>query len=54
MWYALQKDRTDPWDDGTHDYKEAVERLKAQGCGLIAVIEDDVCVREITYEEVTE
>ena len=52
-WYAVQKETTDEWDNGSYDYAEAVEMLKKQGTGLIAVIEENtgVCVEEITYEE---
>lgn len=48
-WYAVQENRTDAWDKGSYDYKEAMEMLQEHGCGLIAVIEDDVCVEEIEY-----
>lgn len=53
-WYTVQKETTDEWDYGSYDYTEAVEMLKKQGAGLIAVIEENtgVCVEEITYEEV--
>lgn len=53
-WYAVQKDRMDQWDNGSHDYHEAVEMLEAQGCGLIAIIDEDTgcCVEEIEYEDV--
>lgn len=53
-WYAVQKDRTDEWDNGSHDYHEAVEMLEAQGCGLIAVIDENsgLCVEEIEYEDI--
>ena len=52
-WYAVQEERTDAWDNGSYDYKEAVQMLKEQGHGLIAVIDDDakVCLEEIEYEE---
>ena len=55
MWYAVQKTREDEWDYGSHDYNEAVEMLKEQGYGLIAVIEEGrnpVCVGEEEYDEV--
>ena len=53
-WFALQETSDDPWDNGTHDYEDAVEMLLEQGHGLIAVINEDTncCVQEITYEEV--
>lgn len=52
FWYAVQVERSDPWDYGSYDYDKAVEMLKKQGCGLIAVICVNVCVREITFEEI--
>lgn len=53
-WYAVQEDRTDAWDNGSHDYTEAVQMLEAQGSGLIAVIDENTgcCVEEIEYEEI--
>ena len=44
----------DQWDNGSHDYHEAVEMLEAQGCGLIAVIDENsgLCVEEIEYEDI--
>lgn len=53
VWYAVQKERTDAWDFGSHDYEEAVRMLKEQGHGLIAVIDekDGFCVKEIEYDE---
>ena len=52
-WYAVQEERTDAWDNDSYDYEEAVQMLKEQGHGLIAVIDDDakVCLEEIEYEE---
>jgi hypothetical protein len=53
MWYAVQEDRMDGWDYGSHDYDSAVGMLKEQGHGLIAVIDEEhnVCVSEIEYED---
>ena len=53
-WYAIQRDRSDPWDDGTWDYEEALRLLDGQNCGLIAVInpETGCCEREIAYEDI--
>lgn len=57
-WYAVQTDRTDDWGTGSYDYEEAVQMLKEQGHGLIAVIDEDndpseaLCVEEIEFEEV--
>jgi len=50
-WYAVQKDNTDPWDYGSHNYDEAIKMLKQQGEGLIAVINDDFCEEEIKYDD---
>ena len=50
LWYAVQTDREDDWGTGSYDYNEAVQMLKRQGRGLIAVIDGDVCVNEIEYE----
>ena len=53
-WFALQETAGDPWDNGTHDYEDAVRMLLEQGHGLIAVIDEDTnyCVQEINYDEV--
>lgn len=51
-WYAVQEDKTDFWDNGTYDYFEAEEMLLNQGKGLIAVIENDFCIKEITYDDI--
>ena len=53
-WFALQETAGDPWDNGTHDYEDAVQMLLEQGHGLIAVIDEDTnyCVQEIAYDEV--
>lgn len=50
LWYAVQETREDDWGTGSYSYNEAVQMLKNQGCGLIAVIDGDVCVNEIEYE----
>lgn len=48
-WYALQKDTTDPWDNGTFDKEEALRMLnESDEYKLIAVIENgDYCAEEI-------
>ena len=53
-WFAVQETREDSWDNGTYNYEKAVDMLKKQGHGLIAVIDrgHDYCVQEITFEEV--
>ena len=57
-WYAVQESREDDWGTGSYDYEEAVQMLKEQGYGLIAVIDEGndpseaLCVEEIEYEEV--
>lgn len=52
-WYAVQEDTTDPWDYGSYDLPTAIDMLKRQGHGLIAVINgrDNFCEDEIPYEE---
>jgi len=54
-WYAVQMESTDDWGNGSYDYNEAVEMLKEQGAGLIAVIDEETnyCLEEIRFEEVT-
>lgn len=53
-WYAVQENRMDAWDNGSDNYDTAVEMLMEQGCGLIAVINEDsgVCEEEIKYDDV--
>lgn len=52
-WYALQEDRTDPWDNGTYDIQEALNELyNNQYINFIAVIENDLCVKEIEKSSV--
>lgn len=54
-WYAVQETREDAWDYGSEHYDEAVEMLKKQGYGLIAVIENETeCVDEILYDDIAE
>lgn len=52
-WYAVQRESSDAWDNGSYDYNEAVEMLKEQGCGLIAVINEGTsfCEDEIYFED---
>ena len=58
IFYAVQETREDGWDYGSEGYSEALEMLKNQGYGLIAVIETDekesFCINEIEYEELNE
>ena len=53
-WFALQRDPSDPWYNGTYDYDRAVLMLLEQRCGRIAVIDEetDTCEGEIRYEDV--
>lgn len=55
-WYAVQETSDDEWGYGSYNFDEAVQMLKAQGHGLIAVIdeENNYCEKEITYEEIEE
>ncbi len=54
LWYALQRDCEDDWGTGTFNREEAIRRLKESDgyYQLIAVIDNDVCVEEITRAEV--
>lgn len=55
IWYALQSDPSDAWDNGTTDKDEALRMLKSSDkYNLIAVINDDtgVCIDEIWKEDV--
>lgn len=54
IWFAVQETSEDSWDYGSHDLDEAIEMLREQGHGLIAVIEegsDPVCINEFKYED---
>ena len=53
-WYAVQENRMDAWDNGSDNYDTAVAMLMEQGCGLIAVINEDsgVCEEEIEFADV--
>jgi putative transcriptional regulator len=53
-WYAVQRDRDDDWGDGSFDRKEAIKMLKEQGYGLIAVIDGDVCIEEIEFDDIAD
>lgn len=53
-WFAAMRDREDSdWGYGSYDLEEAKEMLAGMCTddGLIAVIEDDICVEELTYDE---
>lgn len=51
IWYAVQESNEDAWDYGSHNFDEAKLMLADQGYGLIAVIENDCCVKEIRFED---
>ena len=53
-WYAVQRESSDPWDNGTYNYDEAIKMLREQGEGLIAVIDEEsnYCIEEIRFEEI--
>lgn len=53
VWYAVQGNREDAWDSGSHDLHEAVQMLAEQGSGLIAVVDEDqnFCLDEIEYKD---
>ena len=49
LWYAIQKDHDDnDWGTGSYIYAEAVKMAKEQNCTIIAVIDGDECIEEIT------
>lgn len=49
LWYAVQADREDnDWGTGSFDYDEAVEMAKYRDCTIIAVIDGEECIDEIT------
>lgn len=50
-WYAVQYNPADAWDNGSDDLETAKAMLKRQGAGLIAVIVDDFCEEEITFDD---
>ena len=53
-WYAVMADREDSdWGYGSHDIAEAKQMLKDAEYedGYIAVIENDVCIEELTQEQ---
>jgi len=53
-WYAVMADREDSdWGYGSHDLNEAKQMLKDAEYedGYIAVIENDVCIEELTKDE---
>ena len=50
-WYAVQRNREDGLEHGSYVFNTATHMLKAQGEGLIAVIDEDGKKRdEITYK----
>lgn len=55
-WYAVQETSEDAWDNGSYDYNEAIQMLRAQGKGLIAVINEETnyCEDEIKFEDLEE
>ena len=56
-WYAVMSDREDSdWGYGSHDIAEAKQMLKGAEYedGYIAVIENDVCIEELTQDELFE
>ena len=56
-WYAVMADREDSdWGYGSHDLSEAKQMLKDAESedGYIAVIENDVCIEELTQDELFE
>jgi hypothetical protein len=57
LWYAVMRDKEDnDWGFGSHDLSEAKQMLKDAEYedGYIAVIENDVCIEELTQEQLFE
>lgn len=55
LWYAVQTDCEDDWGYGSYDYDEAVNMLfECDMYNLIAVIENDVCIKEIYKQDLVE
>ena len=56
IWYAVTCDDYTDWDYGSLDRAEAIEMLKEQGEGQIAVIDDEdkFCLDVIDYEDVAD
>lgn len=56
LWYAVQKDPSDEWGNGSCNFEEACKMLFSDDeYNLIAVIEDSrdpVCIREIWKNEI--
>lgn len=49
LWYAILTDREDnDWGTGSFDFNEAVEMAKFRDCTIIAVIDGEECIDEIT------
>jgi len=48
-WYAVQRETTDEWDDGSYNLDEAIARANELGADIIAVIDVDgsVCINEL-------
>ena len=56
-WYAVMRDKEDSdWGYGSHDLSEAKQMLKDAEYedGYIAVIDNDVCIEELTQDELFE
>lgn len=53
LWYALQRDCEDDWGTGTYDRDEAIRKLRESNgyYTLIAVIDHDLCMEEITLAD---
>lgn len=56
LWYAVMYDEEDTdWGYGSYDYDEAVNMLlECDMYNLIAVIENDVCIKEIYKQDLVE
>ena len=52
-WYAVKESRSDGWDKGSYNYREAVQMLWKQGDGLIVVVNEQTgdIDEEIEYSQ---
>lgn len=52
LWFAVMANEDDDWSIGTEDIEEAKQMLMEQGQGLIAAINDMICMYKIYYEDI--
>jgi len=55
VWYAVQVSSDDDWSYGSYNRDEAIEMMRRNGHGKIAVIDNKttnpVCIKEISFGE---